>query len=153
MNVEDFVPPWQDFKVSGTGKLFIKKQEGYRAEVYRDGEHNRAGGWGHATVLPIGSKWPKKYWETCFKRDIQAVENCLRHNVKVALTQGQVDALASFVFNIGCGAFQRSTLLARLNQGDYTAAAAEFSRWSHRDNKLNLVLAARRAAEVELFGS
>ena len=153
MRTDDFVPPWEDFKVSGTGKLFIKKQEGYSAEVYRDGEHNRAGGWGHSTMLPIGSKWPKKYWETCFSRDIQAVENCLRRNVKVAMTQGQVDALASLVFNIGCGSFERSTLLKRLNASDYVAAAAEFARWNKSDDQVNLALVARRAAEQELFAS
>lgn len=149
----DFVPPWEDFKVSGIGKLFIKKQEGYSAEVYRDGQHNRAGGWGHQTVLAVGYKASRVHWEMCFRRDIQAVENCLRRSVKVALTQGQVDALASLVFNIGCGAFRSSTLLSRLNAGDYVGAAAEFSRWTRSDGKLNLVLAARRAAEIELFAS
>lgn len=153
MNVEDFVPPWQDFKVSGTGKLFIKKQEGYRAEVYRDGDHNRAGGWGHSTLLKVGTKWPKAYWETCFRKDVQRCENCLRRHVRVALTQGQVDALCSLIFNIGCGAFATSTLLRRLNAGDYVGALAEFPRWNRSDDQVSIILATRRAAEQEIFAS
>ena len=153
MENTDFIAPWEDFKISPEGKAFIKKQEGYSARVYRDGSHNRAGGWGHSTLLEVGYKPGKAYWETCFAKDVQSAENCLRRHVHVPLTQNQVDALISLIFNIGCGAFGGSTLVRKLNTRDYLGAAAEFQRWVHADGQISLVLATRRALEQEIFAS
>lgn len=50
--------------------------------------------------------------------------------VKVNLNQNQFDALVSFAYNVGVGAFQDSTLRSKLNQGDYQGAANEFKRWN-----------------------
>lgn len=149
----EFVPPWQDFAASALCLAFIKREEGYSPEVYRDGPTSRAGGWGHQTVLAVGFKPGKKYWETAFKRDVQAAENCLRKHVRVPLTQNQVDALISFIFNVGCAAFAGSTMLARLNVGDYAAAQAEFQRWNHVDGQVSIVLTGRRHREETLFAA
>ena len=71
--------------------------------------------------------------------------------VKVPLTQNQFDALVSFVFNIGDGAFAASTLLRYLNKGRYQEAAVEFMRWIHAGGKRLDGLIRRRRAEQELF--
>jgi lysozyme len=147
----DIIVPWETYTPSKAAWSFIKKQEGYRATVYQDGPSNRAGGWGHSTSLPVGKKMPRAFWDTCFARDMTAVENCIRRNVKVGLTQDQVDALASLIFNIGCAAFAASTLLKRLNAGDISGASAEFERWKYDDGQVNVVLAVRRALEREIF--
>jgi lysozyme len=77
--------------------------------------------------------------------------------VNVPLNQNHIDALVSFVYNIGLGAFQDSTLLKLLNQGDYTAAAKEFPRWNKAtiDGVKQVLpgLARRRAEERFLFES
>ena len=59
-------------------------------------------------------------------------------------------ALASFVYNVGAGAFERSTLLRRLNAGDVSGACAELSRWVYAGGKPLSGLIKRRAAEREL---
>jgi lysozyme len=77
--------------------------------------------------------------------------------VNVPLNQNQIDALVSFVYNIGLGAFQDSTLLKLLNQGNYAAAAKEFPRWNKAtiDGVKQVLpgLARRRAEERFLFES
>jgi lysozyme len=73
----------------------------------------------------------------------------------VPLTNGMFDALVSFSYNVGVGAFGESTLLRRLRSGDYSGAAREFDRWVHGDdNGIRRVLAGlvnRRNEEEELF--
>ena len=67
------------------------------------------------------------------------------------LTQYQFDALVSFVFNVGVGAFGGSTLLRRLNQGDYNAVPAELMRWVNSGGTPLPGLVRRRRAEGVLF--
>jgi len=71
--------------------------------------------------------------------------------VEVELTQNQYDALVSFVYNIGAGAFKKSTLLRKLNKGDYFGASKEFKRWNRGGGKVLKGLVKRRKAEEELF--
>ncbi|PHM48723.1 lysozyme [Xenorhabdus hominickii] len=75
----------------------------------------------------------------------------LERLVKVPLTQGQFDALCSFIFNCGSGNFSGSTLLKKLNQGDYAGAAEEFSRWDKAAGKVMKGLTKRRASEQQMF--
>jgi lysozyme len=76
--------------------------------------------------------------------------------VTVPLTQGQYDALVSFVFNLGVGAnFRNSTLLKKLNQGLYDEVPEQFMRWNKATvNGKRIPLAGltrRRAAESAIF--
>jgi lysozyme len=73
----------------------------------------------------------------------------VRRMAKVPLTQTQFDALVSFHFNTG--ALGRSTLLRKLNAGDYKGAAAEFARWTRGGGKVLSGLVRRRKAERHLF--
>ena len=65
------------------------------------------------------------------------------------LSQNQFDALCSLVFNIGCGAFQGSTLLRKLKAGE--TAASEFLRWNKAGGVELKGLTRRREAEMRLF--
>lgn len=71
--------------------------------------------------------------------------------VKVPLEQHQFDALVSFHFNTG--ALGRSTLLKKLNMGDYEGAAAEFDRWTRGGGRVLPGLVRRRRSERRLFES
>ena len=73
--------------------------------------------------------------------------------VLVELSQNQFDALLSLCYNIGKSAFANSTLLALLNQGNYSGASAEFDRWVYSGGVVNAGLVERRNAEQSLFGS
>jgi lysozyme len=83
--------------------------------------------------------------------DVQEAEQCVRREVKVPLQQSMFDSLVSFVFNLGCGAFRTSTLLARLNEGNYLTAADQFPRWVNAGGRQLPGLVRRRALEQGLF--
>lgn len=71
--------------------------------------------------------------------------------VIVDLTQNQFDALVSFVYNIGSGNFEKSTLLKKVNQSDFIGASLEFEKWNKANGKVLNGLTKRRLAEKELF--
>jgi lysozyme len=71
--------------------------------------------------------------------------------IKVSLTDGQFGALVSLAFNIGVGAFKKSTLLRRLNAGDFTGAAEQFSVWNKGGGRVLPGLVKRRESERILF--
>jgi hypothetical protein len=86
-----------------------------------------------------------------FEQDTNWVEAAIAKLVKVPLNQNQYDALASLIFNIGEGAFSKSTLLRKLNAKDYEGAANEFVRWNKQAGKVLNGLVKRRAEEMAVF--
>ena len=109
------------------------------------------------TVYPNGVKVKKG--DSCtldqakqFKaHDLKNFEKAVNNLVKVQLTQNQFDALVSFTYNIGAGAFEKSTLLKKLNAGDYQGVADQFTVWNKGGGKVLQGLVNRRAKERELF--
>ncbi|MRU22705.1 lysozyme, partial [Xylella fastidiosa subsp. multiplex] len=77
-------------------------------------------------------------------------EPAVRRYVRVPLKQQQFDALVSLSFNIGVGAFHRSTLLRKLNAGDVAGAAEQFHVWKWAGDSIQQGLIIRRAAERAL---
>lgn len=108
-------------------------------------------GWGHTHTTKPGMVINEAQAQALFERDTAWVEAALKKYVKVPLTQNQYDALASLVFNIGEGAFAKSTLLRKLNAKDYEGAANEFPRWNKQKGKVLRGLVRRRAEEMEYF--
>jgi GH24 family phage-related lysozyme (muramidase) len=82
---------------------------------------------------------------------VAPAQRAVANAVTVPLNQNQYDALTSLAYNIGTGAFQRSTLLRRLNAGDYPGAAEQFGVWVRSGGADSPGLIARRAAERRLF--
>lgn len=62
-------------------------------------------------------------------KDVETFEGALRQCVTVPLHQHEYDALVSFSYNVGSGAFCGSTLVKKLNAGDYPGACNELLRW------------------------
>lgn len=77
----------------------------------------------------------------------QAIKRC----TPVELTQGQYDALTSFAYNVGQGAYCRSTLAKKINAGDCYGAAREFSRWTSAGGRQLKGLVRRREGERAMF--
>ena len=76
-------------------------------------------GWGHTGPdVYAGMTITQAQAETYLTNDLQKFVNCVGSYLKVSLNPNQVGALVSFTFNLGCGAFQSSTLLRRLNAGE-----------------------------------
>lgn len=80
-------------------------------------------------------------------QDAEAIDEM----VDYALEQFQFDALLSFTYNVGLGAFRGSTLRSLLNDGDFEAAAEQFPRWNKAGGKVVRGLTKRRAAEQAMF--
>ena len=93
--------------------------------------------------------------ERWLKHEVEDKAEDVERLYKVPLKQCMFDSLVSFTYNIGTGAFGESTLLRKLNQGDYEGAAREFDRWVHgTDNGTRRVLPGlvnRRNEEETLF--
>lgn len=83
-------------------------------------------------------------------RDVQQFEGAIKRCVKVDLAQYEYDAYTQLTYNIGGGAFCSSTLVKKLNAGDYAGACAEISRWDKFQGKPLAGLTARRARERAL---
>jgi spore coat assembly protein SafA len=138
--------------ISQSGVDFVKSKEGFRANAYRDPAGVWTIGYGHTAGVKPGQHVTKAQAEALLRQDLSSAENAVRNYVKVPLTQGQFDALTSFAFNVGNGALKNSTLLKKLNAGDYAGAQNEFGRWVHGGGKRLPGLVTRRREEAAMFG-
>lgn len=84
-------------------------------------------------------------------QDLAEYVACVNHAVKVTLSENQKTALVSFCFNVGRGAFTRSTLLKRLNAGEYDAVPGELHRWIRNNGKVIKGLINRRIKEAAMW--
>lgn len=78
-------------------------------------------------------------------------ENAVNRYVKVEINQNQFDALVDFAYNAGAKNLLGSTLLRKLNAGDYEGASKEFGKWVYAGSKKLAGLVRRREAERLLF--
>jgi lysozyme len=112
-------------------------------------------GWGHTNdngrQFDANSIWTQAECDTEFLNDMAIFEKAANSLVTVPLNQGEFDALVSFTFNVGAGNLKSSTLLRKLNAGDFAGAAQEFPRWNKAGGEVLPGLVKRRAAEALLF--
>lgn len=139
-------------QISLAGINHIKGWEGFKANVYLDSGGKATIGYGHL-ILPYESFSTITESEavSILVKDLSSAENSVNNAVKVPLTQNQYDALVSFVFNVGGGAFRRSTLLKKINSGELSAAKTEFLKWVNAGGKRVQGLVNRRVADAKLF--
>lgn len=116
-------------KLSPAGAEILILREGLRLKAYKDTKGILTIGVGHTGPEVVeGLVITKEKAHKLFQKDVAWAEDAV-NLVKVPLTQNQFDALVSFVFNIGAGAWKRSTMLTMLNAGDYAGATKQFDRW------------------------
>lgn len=139
----------------------IKRYEGFVPHWYPDPAH----GWkvptccyGHTDAAgepkyaaTKGKRFTEAEGSTILLQDLEAYEADVRELVKVPLNDNQHGALTSFTFNLGKGNLAKSTLLKKLNRGDYDGAAKEFGKWVNAAGKPLPGLVKRREAERLLF--
>jgi GH24 family phage-related lysozyme (muramidase) len=152
-------------KTGETGLNLIKAYEGLRlsAQAERGASASFDGGaadvytvgYGHRSTARAGMSVTEREASRLLAEDIRPIEDLIKTTVRCPLNQNEHDALVSLIFNIGEKNFRRSTVLAKLNDGDKLAAAEAFERWSRArvDGKLVKLdgLVRRRAAEKSLF--
>lgn len=101
--------------------------------------------------VKLGMVVTKEEGEAMFAKELAKFEAAVDRLVTVELNQNQFDALVSFSYNCGVGALQKSTLLKKLNAGDYKGAASQFKQWNRGGGKVLRGLVDRRAREATLF--
>lgn len=138
-------------EISQAGLELIKEFEGFRSNAYRDSVGVATIGYGHTKGVRMGDVITRAQGEAFLLGDTQHAQESVERLVTVPLTQNQYDALVSFTFNLGSGNLASSTLLKKLNDGDYQGAADEFPRWVHAGGKKLEGLVRRRNAERRLF--
>ena len=145
-------------QTSDKGIALIKEFESCKLTAYQDS----VGVWtiGYGWTQPVDGKpiragmtIKQETAERLLKTGLVSYESDVSRLVKVALTQGQFDALVSFTYNLGARSLSTSTLLRKLNASDYSGAADEFLRWNKAGGKVLNGLTRRREAERALFMS
>lgn len=109
-------------------------------------------GWGHTGPEVVrGLVWTQAKADAQLLTDLAEREMSVSCAVASSINQGQFDALVVFVYNLGHGNFEGSTLLRLVNAGNTDKAIAQFPRWNRASGKPMRGLTRRRAAEAALF--
>lgn len=149
-------------ETSQNGINLICGEEAFLSLPYNDADQNASIGFG--TLLHKGpvtdADW-KKYShgiteaqaQALLKSDLVTVENVIKLHVKTELNQNQYDALSSFIYNVGAGEFEKSSVLTKLNLGDYEGASSSMLLYKFAGGKELQGLLNRREKEVELFNT
>jgi lysozyme len=141
-------------KISPAGIALIKQFEGCRLTAYPDASSRKVPtvGYGHTGAgVMLGQRITQARADQLLANDLEVFETAVTRAVKVPLSQNQFDALVSFAFNVS--GWQGSTLLKKLNAGDYAACAETFPLYCHAGEEVLPDLVRRREAERNLFNS
>lgn len=134
--------------LTAAGLISIATWEGFKEEAYIPVP-------GDVPTIGFGSTEGVKLGDTIsvpdalnrLEKDVRVAEDAVRSCVTVPLTQGEMDAYTSLAYNIGKTNFCGSTLVKKLNAGDYQGACAELKRWVYVDGRVVQGLVNRREAE------
>lgn len=142
-------------QINDAGLKLIREFEGQVLKGYLDAVGKLTVGVGHL-VKPgepykLGKAITQAESDRLLREDLKTAIACVEKRVTAPLTDNQFAALVSFVFNLGCGNFTKSTLRKLLNRGLYTQAAGEFGKWNKASGLILKGLTRRREAEQNLF--
>lgn len=109
-------------------------------------------GYGHTKTVKEHDKWTMDHASYILREEIEnEYEVFINDLVDVPLEQHQFDALVAWVFNLGSGNLQESTMLKVLNAGDYHSVPNQMKRWNKANGKVLDGLVRRREAEAKMF--
>lgn len=137
--------------LTAAGLVALANFEGFRSEAYVPvpGDIPTIG-FGSTGGVEIGDRISVPQALERLMRDVGDAESAIGRCVKVPLSQGEYDAYTSFAFNVGGNAFCASTLVKKLNVGDYPGACLELKRWVYVDGKVVQGLVKRRNIEFQM---
>ena len=152
----EIMPKWQDsedenMETSQNGIELIKEFEGRRLVAYQDSVGVWTIGYGHTKDVWEERLIIKSTADRLLAEDLAEFEKYVESYVTVELNQNQFDALVAWTFNLGPGNLKSSTLLRKLNYGDYESVPDEMKRWNKAGGEVLEGLVRRRAAEAALF--
>ena len=140
-----------NMKISEEGKALIKKFEGCELEAYQCPAGVWTIGYGHTKNVQKDDHWSQHYAETMLDIELEEYEGYVNDLVTVSLEQHQFDALVAWVYNLGVGNLLSTTLLVKLNAGEYEDVPHEIQRWNKAAGEVLEGLVRRRKAEALLF--
>lgn len=133
----------------------LKELEGFRDTPYKCSAGVWTIGYGHSSAIDNRALTNKPITEeeatTILQSDISRFESIVKASVTVPLTEAQLAALTIFCFNVGASAFKKSTLLKKLNSGDYNSVPSELLRWDKVNGKPSVGLSHRRHREIDVW--
>ena len=134
--------------LSAAGLVSLLQSEGYtsRAVIPIKGDVPTIG-FGTTDGVKMGDTITPQAAVSRALSDVSKFEGAIKRCVKVPLTQGEYDAYLSLSYNIGSGAFCGSTLVRKLNAGDYAGACEQVLAWDKAEEKRMQGLTARRHRE------
>ena len=139
-------------RLSHKGRALLTQMEGKSNHVYEDVAGFKTIGIGH--LLKLGETMTyltDEQIDDLLDDDLSKFELAVTIGVHVPLTQHQFDALVIFAFNVGVTAFSTSTLVKKLNAGDYNSVPSQLMRWNKAGGKVVSGLTNRRKKEIELW--
>ena len=144
-------------RINQIGLDIIKTFEGFSAEPYYCPAAVATIGYGSTRTFD-GSRVTLRHpsideseAEELLLREVANCERAVSRLIKVELNENEHSALQSFVYNLGSGTLQSSTLRRKINRGDMLGAADEFPKWRRAGGKILKGLVLRREAERKLF--
>ena len=155
--VSFFKPQTEEFLPQALA--IIREFEGFREQAYVDTDGTPVIGYGLSKVdgrkVRLGDTISVAKADAVLSQQVLDLQEQIKSMVAVEINSNQLSALSSFAFNVGIYGLESSTLLKKLNAGDYSGAANEFTRWNKatiRGQKVVLAgLTRRREAEKQLF--
>ena len=139
-------------KLSAKGAFFIKLKEGFRSVAYNKLDSIWTIGYGHTLGVTQGMTCTRAEADTWFLQDVAKCEVSVNKQ-NLTLSQNQFDALVSYAYNIGVGAFERSNLLAMIKSGKPEAEIRKWwtTHWITVSMEVIPGLVTRRAEEAAMF--
>lgn len=133
--------------VSAASLVAIATYEGYRGNAYQDSVGVPTIGFGETAGVKMGDKTTPERALVQLLASTEKHADAIRACITVPLYQHEFDAYVSLAYNIGTGAFCRSTLVRKLNAKDYAGACEEIRRWNKAGGKVLPGLVKRRDVE------
>jgi lysozyme len=138
------------------GEKIVKDSEGCKLKAYLCPARIPTIAWGatryeDGSKVKLGDTITLERAEKLFKTLINEFETDVKKLIKVEVNENQLSALVSFAYNVGIGNLKNSTLLKKVNAGDFQGASKEFDKWVYSNGKKLAGLIRRRQAEKALF--
>lgn len=106
-------------------------------------------GYGETAGVRMGQKTTPERALVQLLASVNAHADEIKPCITVPLSDGEWSAMVSLAYNIGSGAFCRSTLVKKLNASDYAGACAEILKWNRASGRVLPGLTKRRRAEYK----
>lgn len=145
--------------LSPEGAEFIASWEGFRSTPYNDAAGHATIGYGHLLHYGPVTEADRDKWGSISRRralrllsqDAQTAAQAVLEGINVPLNRNRFDALVSFTFNVGAGAFMGSSLRKTVNATAHRKVREELMRWVYAGGVVVQGLANRRKAEADLY--